>query len=344
MYNQLYLDDLKQFVTNEDLQWLNNKSILLSGGTGLIGSYLVDALLFNPKLNVKICVLVRNKQNAMQRFDKHTKDKRLCFYEQNLLETISINENFDYVLHLASFADPKNYAAFPVETMLTNFIGCKNMLDVCCANHARFFLSSSCEIYGVSADKMVESNLGAVDTMDPRSCYNESKRAAETLCASYAKEYKLDFVIGRLCRVFGPTMKMDDSKALSQFLKAAINKQDIILKSKGYQKYSYIYVADAVKGILTCLHNGVSGEAYNISYDDKVWNLKTIASYIAQLESVKVIFQLPTSSEQHGYSRAKNAILPIEKIKEIGYKCNYKLDKALKTTLDIIKFENKKGA
>jgi len=317
---------------------LKDKSILLSGATGLIGSYLIDALLFDKNFNVNIYALVRNKASAKERFSKYVNDKRLFFIETDITQKIKFNKKLDYILHLASNTDPKNYALYPVETMITNFYGCKNLLDVAVeCGCKKFFLASSCEIYGTSDEKMSEDNYGQVNPVDVRSSYNESKRASETLCVAYNKEFGISTVIGRFCRVYGPTSKKTDTKALSQFINKAIQNEDIVLKSEGKQLYSYIYVSDAVSGILCLLEKGRDAEVYNISVDQNIMSLKDIAEYIAKKNDVNVVFSLPSKSEANAYSRAINAVLPIDKVKELSWAPKVSLKEGLDNTMDHLK-------
>ncbi len=338
IYSSEYLNELDDFLNNIDVSFLNNSKILISGGTGLIGSYFIDTLLKNKSLNVDICCLSLNIISAKERFVHHKDDKRLRFCECDLTKGLNIDEQFDYILHLASFSDAHNYAKFPVETMLMNFCGAKNMLDLAKKHGTKkFFYASSSEIYGTSTEKMVETNKGVVDTLDVRSCYNESKRASETLCISYASEYDIPCVIGRFCRVYGPTMLIKDSKALSQFLKNALANEDIVLKSKGDQLLSYIYVADAVNGILHLLNKGENSNAYNISNSIETFTLKELAEITASLVNKTVIFELPNDLEKTGYSRVKNAVLPTDKLEQLGWKPTTNIKQGVKNTYLVLK-------
>lgn len=337
----IYENEIKNFCKETDFSFLKDKTIFITGATGLIGSYLVDALLFNKNFSIKLILASRKAEKIKNRFARYINDDRMQVVECDLCKENNFDFKCDYILHLASFADPKNYATYPVETMLMNFIGCKNLLtlarDCKCK---RFFFASTVEIYGTSIEKMVETNFGVVNPLDIRSCYNESKRASETLAISYKEEYGVDVVIGRFCRVYGPTMLKDDSKALSQFIKNGLNKRDIVLKSKGEQLFSYVYVADAVSGMLKALENGKSGEAYNISQDKNIIPLREIAKTIAQMSNVDLIFDIPSEEEQKGYSRAQNAILPCDKLRSLGWTPKVSLSDGLKNTYKILEESN----
>lgn len=337
IYYDEYLDELSSVSQLINLEFLNNKKILISGGTGLIGSYLIDLLLLNKELNFEIVCLTTNSKIAKERFSLLS-DTRIRFVEQNLSESFFMPDSFDYVLHMASFSDPKNYAQFPVETMLTNINGTKSMLDIAKNSHAKFLFTSSVEVYGTSEEEMIESNYGKVNPLDVRSCYNESKRASETLCISYNKEYLVDYINVRLSRVYGPTMKLDDSKALSQFIKNAINKEDIVLKSKGNQTYSYCYVADAVTAILFLLggNQNMYNNTYNIANSHETFTLFEIASMIADINNTKVTFNAPSKSEANGYSRSEKAVLNTQKLENLGWKPYFNFKKGVMSTYNTV--------
>ena len=181
-----------------------------------------------------------------------------------------------------------------------------------------------------------EDYCGYINSNTLRAGYPESKRCGEALCQAYKEEKKLDVVIARFTRTYGPTMLKDDTKAISQFINKALNKEDIVLKSEGKQFYSFTYVYDAVYGLFTVLLNGVSGEAYNISNINSDITLKDLATLIASTVGRKVVFELPNETESKGFSKATKARLDNKKICNIGYKPKYDIASGVKRTIDIL--------
>lgn len=167
--------------------------------------------------------------------------------------------------------------------------------------------------------------------------YESSKRVAEAMCQSYIAEHGVAVKIVRLSRVFGPTMLESDSKAISQFIKKAITGDNIVLKSKDEQFFSYTYVSDAVAAMLYVMLNGENGVAYNISNEMCDVHLKDFAQMCAEYNKKKVVFDLPSETEQKGFSIAMQAILDNSKLKSIGFEPKYEMKDAVKRTVEILK-------
>ena len=310
--------------------------ILVTGSTGLIGSCIVDVLMaanaFYGK-KFESYAMGRNKERLKSRFGD---DDKLHFVVQDVTEVIKVEE-LDYIIHTASNADPKSYALYPAETILTNILGAKNVLEYCKNKNTRALFTSTFEVYGkLEQDEYAEEKFGSIDLNMIRSCYPESKRTAEMLFKSYADEYGVDCVIARLSSVYGPTMKDDDSKAHAQFIKNGIAGENIVLKSKGEQKRTYCYVMDAVSGLLAVLFNGKSGEAYNVANENSIATIAEVAQAVADCTGTKVIFDLPDIVESKGFSKPQNCILKTDKIKSLGWSGKYDLKTGIDETMTIL--------
>ncbi|MBQ9124744.1 MAG: NAD-dependent epimerase/dehydratase family protein [Acholeplasmatales bacterium] len=338
IYTEKYLNLLEiLYKQNKNLlSAFDNKGILVSGATGMINSLMIDLLMKNN--NTRIYCIVRNTNKALERFILHKDNNNLAFVEADLCNEFDFNQPVDYVIHGASPADPGTFLLNPIDTIMINIKGTDNLLKVAVKSNAKFLLMSSGEIYGNVAEEIIkEDNKGSINTLDVRSSYNESKRCSETLCVSYGYKYNAQYNIVRISRAYGPTMKLSDKKALSQFMFNGLKHEDIILKSKGNQRFSYTFASDVVTAILTVLLNGVNGEAYNIASDDEGLSLYDIANIIAKKSNTEVKIILPPQEEQMKYSKAVNSILDNTKLKEIGWNYQYGLNDGLNITLDIIK-------
>lgn len=343
--SELYNSDIKN-IARLNLPWhkLQNSSLLLTGASGLIGTMLIDVLMAKnekKQLNCRIYAVGRNERKAQERFDDYWKSPYFHFISMDVNYPISMKQNIDYIIHAASNTHPKLYASDPVASLMTNLEGTYNLLEYGRTHRLkRMLFLSSVEIYGQALhqdDVFDEKYCGYIDCNAVRACYPEGKRAGEALCNAYISQYGMDIVIPRLSRVYGPTMRLDDSKAMSQFLMNGIREEDIVLKSQGLQKFSYCYVGDVVQGLLYCLLKGECGEAYNIADVKTEMLLKDITQYIAGLNGHKIVFDLPDDVEQKGFSKVTVGVMNSNKLQKLGWKPFDDLKSGIKKTIEILR-------
>lgn len=344
-HHQLYQEDLVHTsALNIDWQLLEEKKILITGASGLVGTFLIDVLMYRIKhhlSNYTIYAAGRNKLKLSERFSEYESfSKNFKIIELDVNKAINSNVNYDYIVHAASNTHPLEYAQDPVGSITTNLWGAYHLLQYGIShNLKRFIYLSSVEIYGeaLSSDDIFdESYCGYIDCNTVRAGYPESKRVGESLCQSFAEKYGIEVVIARLSRLFGPTICPDDSKALSQFLHRAINGEDITLKSTGTQRYSYTYIADAVAALLYIWLHGKNREAYNIANANESIMLKDIAENIAKNVGTKVIYDIPSKQEQTGFSKVSTAIMDVSKLQQLGWKNRFSLLEGIQRNIKIL--------
>ena len=324
---ELYEQQIQK-IAQDELLWdkMEGKRILLSGATGMLGKCLVDILeernrQMAPEGKIKLTALSRDRERAKKRLGECFEEKWFNHVACDVNLAIPELGNVDYIIHAASNTHPVQYADDSIGTITSNVIGTKNLLD-----------------YGVdNVEYFDESYLGYLDCNTLRAGYPESKRLGEALCNAYARTYDLDFVIPRLSRVYGPTMLLSDSKAISQFIKKAAGMENIILKSEGTQKYSYTFVTDAAAGILYTMLLGENGGAYNIADRESDVTLKELAGYLAEIAGTQVVFEIPDEKEKAGYSTATKAMLDAGKLNRLGWKAAVHMREGLKCTVDSIR-------
>lgn len=328
----------------QDLNWINQVltvpsfRILITGATGLIGSCMVDALLYaNRCLNKKYTVYAasRNLEKLKNRFSYISDGiDGIHFLEYDVCHPLEAELDLDYVIHAASNADPGSYAKYPTETILTNVIGIQNVLDYARKHQStQVLFTSTMEVYGqIDCDRMLkEEDFGRILFQDIRAGYPESKRVAELLCKSYFVQYQVPVRIARLGYIYGPTMLQMDNKVIAQFIRNIVQSEDIHLKSTGIQRRSYCYVADAVQGLFWILLYGKDGESYNVADKNSTTTIRELAETAARCGNCKVV---------HDYDPGLNlapsgmlhAVLDTEKIEKLGWSPRYSLKDGLEQT------------
>jgi len=337
---QLYRETISKIARN-----LPKKSckILITGATGLIGSCIVDVLLLaNEQFDCDYTVyaLGRNRDKLEDRFSYASTSDKLFFVVQDICRELDAQLEFDYIIHAASNADPRTYSLYPAETLLTNIYGATTVLNYAKSHlKARILFTSTFETYGKIEDNDVynESQYGLIDYNMVRSCYPESKRCAEILFRCYAQEYGVNFSIARLCSIYGPTMDPEDSKAHAQFIRNALKDEDIVLKSEGTQKRTYLSVFDTVSGIFKILFEGKENEAYNVASSNSIVTIAEVARIVAEACGRKVVFDLPDEIEKRGFSVPQNSILDARKLESLGWKAMFDAKQGLELTINMLK-------
>ena len=337
----LYQEDISRVLKIPEIEKIKGKSFLITGATGLIGTCLIDALMcYNHQgADIQIYAVGRSWEKAKSRLGEYEKDVHFRFIEQDVRQPLPEDLKVDVIIPLASNTHPLAYSKYPIETIEINVKGAEHALNKALACGATVLYPSSVEVYGNARgeDAFTEDYTGRLNLENARACYPESKRLSEALCYSYMTEQGVDIKIARLSRVFGPTILTSDTKASSQFIMKALAGEDIVLKSKGEQFFSYTYVADVVKAMLFVLLHGELGKVYNVSNKECDVKLKFFAETCAHWAEKKVVFDLPSEQEQKGYSVAMHAILDNSRLLSIGFTPIYSFDNAVHRTLNILK-------
>ena len=324
-------------VLNLDLPWkkLSGANILVTGATGLIGGCLVETLMMNPHQDYQVYASGRNENRAMVRFKDFADDPSFHFVKYDVMQPMQSDIRFDYIIHAASDANPKFYATQPVEVMKANICGVDHLISYG-INHGmkRFLYVSSGEVYGEGDGRVFsEDYSGCVDCAQPRSCYPSSKRAAETLCVSYAAEYGADVVIARPCHIYGPYFTEQDNRVYAQFIRNVLRGEDIVMKSTGEQFRSWCYVVDCVSAMLYILLKGKSGEAYDIADADSNISIRELAEAIAAIGGRKVVIDLPDADEKRGFNPVTKSVFSTDRLESLGWKTQKNLLLGLNSTL-----------
>lgn len=343
--NELYTGDLKKVLSAFDFGPLRDASVLITGGLGLIGSAVADLLILYNKCcgaGIRLLIACRDKDRFFERYGGYPCVEYLRY---DATEPISFDVDADYILHGAGAASPELYVSKPVETMLSNFDGIRNLLEYAGRHRTkRVLYISSSEVYGTkdTAAAFEEGRFGSVNINSVRASYAEAKRASEVLCKSYSSEYAVDTVIVRPGHIYGPTASPKDRRISSEFAYLAAEGKALKMKSPGLQKRSYCYAPDCAAAILIALLNGETGESYNIGHDE-ITSIREMARLLAEAGNVKLEVSEPTREEQERFNPMDNSSLNNRKIKAIGYRDTFSVREGLTHTVRILKELNGGG-
>lgn len=342
--NPVIAEDMR-FITSADLPWnlLEGKNVLISGANGFLPAYMVEALLhlndtkFKKKL--KVYALVRNAENARKRFSDYEGRADLAFIIQDVCKKLDVSEDIHIIVHAASLASPKFYIKDPVGTILVNTAGTCNLLELARVKKCESFLFfSSGEIYGnVPGQNMpiAEDSYGYVDPISARSCYAEGKRAGETMCSCWFRQYGVPARIVRPFHVFGPNMKLDDGRVYADFVSDILRSHNITIKGCGDTLRTFCYLADATTGFFTALLKGNSGEAYNIANKNGEISIHDLAHMLVKLFSEKkLMVEIKDAETKDGVaSTILRAHPQTAKIESLGWSPRYSLEDGFRRTI-----------
>lgn len=300
--------------------------ILITGATGLIGQNVIKKL---QNKDVSIWAMVRNKKKAIELLGEE--NKRFSYIVGDVCSITPEAIDVDYIIHGASQTSSKAFIDEPVETVMTALQGTKNLLDIAKLSNAKGFVYlSSMEVYGSPStdEKINETHSTNLDVMKVRSCYPESKRMCENLCASYASEYGVPAKVVRLTQTFGPGVKYSDGRVFAEFARCAIEGKNIVLKTKGETKRSYLHTEDAAEAILKVLFNGTTGEVYNAANEETYCSIYEMASLVAEKCAggrINIIIE-EVDTEKIGYAPVLHMNLDTAKLRALGWQPRYGLE------------------
>jgi dTDP-glucose 4,6-dehydratase len=301
--------------------------IIVTGGAGFIGSHLCDFLL--EKGHFVICVdnlLTGNIKNIRH----NLQNKRFEFLKHDIIKPLKFPGRLDYILHFASPASPVDYMNYPLETLDVGSIGTKNMLELAKKKKAKLILASTSEVYGdPKVSPQEEGYFGNVNSVGPRSVYDEAKRFAEALTSAYNREKLVEGKIVRIFNTYGPRMGLDDGRVVPNFIKQALTGQALTIYGDGSQTRSFCYVSDLVSGIYKLMYAKISGPV-NLG-NPKELKIIDFADVIVKLtgSKSKIVFKpLPQDDPRQrrpDISKAK---------KELSWSPEISLEEGLKKTIE----------
>lgn len=322
--NNLYRADVaKTIELTGNFEYFYDKSVLVLGATGLIGSFLTDCLLYADRIqkaNIHIFAVSRSRKRLEERFGRETEFLR---FVEGDVTTLEFDVPVDVIVHAAGYAYPRAFREKPVETMLANLLGTYRVMEIARRN-------PECRVLYVSSGEVQEE----VDHLTTRACYPVSKKAGETLCLSYIQEYNVDVLIARPCHTFGANVSGEDNRATAQFIACASEDQDIIMKSAGAQMRSFAYVADCVSGLMTILTGGQTGKMYGVAAGE-VCSIRQFAEWCAKTVQRQVIRQEADEAAMAEASPIKEQIIDNTELKLLGWTPFFSIEQGIDHSVSI---------
>lgn len=330
--NSILKEDIERIISRNDVDFrvFSGKTVLVTGATGLIGFNLVCALLAaNEALEkpVHVAAMVRSREKAERMYGER---ENLEFVVQDVTSPVRYDGAVDYIVHAASPTSSKAFIEEPVEVINTAVLGTMNVLAFAKEKHvASMVYLSTMEVYGTpdTEEKIAETHGTNLDVMKVRSSYPESKRMCECLCASYAAEYGVPVKVMRLTQTFGPGVRYDDGRVFAEFVRCAIERRNIVLRTEGRTKRNYLYTADAVAAILVVLTRGAHGEAYNAANEEIFCSIREFAEVVCREcgeGQIEVEVRVEDGSK-YGYAPTLFMNLDTGKLRELGWRACYPL-------------------
>ena len=287
MTTDVWEQDNRALAADETVPWdaFAGKTVVVTGATGLIGRSLVGALLAREEYApTGLCVvaLVRNPARLEATFGAHKSLKVVAWDAADPGVSEQDVANADYVFHCANMTDSASFVTQPVEVIETTVGGSRAMLELARRTGAHLCLLSTMETYGEVAGEamLAEDKGGFLDAMSVRNSYPEAKRLSEALCAAYAAELGVCANVARLAQTFGPGVSLTDRRVFAYFARCAIQGEDIVLLTDGLKRNSYLYTADATRGLLFVAARGDAGRAYNVANDETFCTVRDMATLV----------------------------------------------------------------
>lgn len=334
------IDEDSIAIANANINWerLTHKTVLIAGANGYVPQFFVHGLLKRNDLygsGIQVVALCRNREKAMERFGEYIDRNDFQLILQDVSTRICYSEKIDFIIHAASPAGIKLTMEKPLDVFNANVIGCNNLLSLAREKKARFLYISSVDVYGTMKEmkRIKEEDMGVIDHISLRNVYAASKRMAETLCMSYRTE-GVDIVVVRPSQIMGPGISLNDERLHINMISQLLSGDSIVLKGDGTPKRTFIYVTDAIIGMMTVLTGGANGEVYNVCTESCEATVRKLAEVMCGLlkdRTTEITYNMKTRTSDPAVTQVVSMVCTSsEKLRALGWNADVDLQSACK--------------
>lgn len=335
--HRIVVEDAKS-IAYANLEWekLQNKTVFISGANGYVPQFFVHGLLMRNELfgdKIKVVAMCRSAERAAKRFVEYEGREDFELFVADVKEPITYERKIDYIIHAASPANQRDRNKDLVGLFDANVTGSKNMLDLAEKNGAVFLFVSSVDVYGKNVEnkRLTEDYCGPLDPLNPRNVYACAKRAAETLCLCYANK-GVSCKIVRPSQILGSGIELDDGRLHIDFISQILKSNKIILKGDGTPLRTFLYITDAITGMLTVMLEGESCEAYNVLTEEGEASVLELAKTMAELaegRNVTIEYNMETRTTDPAVTNVVSVVCgESKKIRSLGWNAQTSLKDA----------------
>ncbi|MBW5392073.1 NAD-dependent epimerase/dehydratase family protein [Brachyspira pilosicoli] len=356
--NKIIESDIEYIINNSNINFsiFRNKTVLITGATGMLTSYMVMVLSYLNimyKYNIYIIAMARDKNKFNNKFKDFLIDRNLVFTEfdiYNFNDSILSSFNINYIIHTASPSRSDQFLLKPLDIIYPNVFITNTLLNYSRNSDIYSFLYfSTSDIYGKVENGYISENIyGSLDNLDARNVYGESKRMGETLCKSYYSQYNIPIKIVRIAHTYAPTMDLiNDSRVFAEFVKNIVENKNIVMKSSGKGLRSFCYIVDAVIGYFKVLINGKNGEAYNVANNRETTSIIELAKLLINMYpekklSIKIEKQNEIYLENNNMSSLDKLFIDTKKLEELGWNPQFNIQTGFKRVIEYFEIERNK--
>ena len=340
--NEIVQNDIKEILGDENISWekLKDSSVLITGATGMLAKYITYLFIYmNERMNynIKIYILVRNREKAILDFGEYIRLDYMELINQDICDKLDLNDSVDYIIHAAGSCSAYCIKTNPIGIIDANTIGVKNILEYAKNKNVKNILYvSTREIYGKmpgNIELIKESDMGILDPQDSRSCYPESKRMGEQIFKAYSDVYGINYNVVRMAHAYGPGMNLkNDGRVMADFMNNAVDGTDIVMKSAGDAQRAFCYITDAVRAMMIVLLNGDKCDSYNVANEDEPMKIREVAQILSDIAGNKIKVINKQENDTGGYCKYVRVGLDTTKIRTLGWNPKIKLLDGLKRT------------